>query len=101
MFLDVLGRSPDVTIYNETDPDAFASFRLKPLGQLAPLVESCATPIAAFKSICDSQRARWLLDVFPDGRAFWLFRDYRDVVNSSLSRFREHRRYLHNVLHEP
>lgn len=100
MFMDTLGRCPGITVYNETDSEAFERYRLKTIGELAPLVERTHTPVAVFKAICDSQRAQWLLDAFPDGRVIWLYRHYHDVVNSSLRQFREHRRYLHYILHD-
>ncbi|MFQ5462385.1 MAG: sulfotransferase [Phycisphaerae bacterium] len=101
MLMDVLGRCPYVEAFNETDPEAFDHYRLKPPASLVALVERSFARVALFKPICDSQKARVLLDVFPDGKVVWIYRDYRDVVNSALRQFQDHTKYLHYVLHEP
>jgi hypothetical protein len=101
MLLDVLRHCGETEIYNETDPDAFANYQLRSLATVANLVQTSHADVVAFKAICDSQRARWLLDVFPDGKVLWIYRHYADVVNSALRQFKEHRRYLHYVLFEP
>jgi hypothetical protein len=43
--------------------------------------------LAIAKPIVESQNARELLGYFVEAKAIWMYRDYRDVANSSLSKF--------------
>jgi len=101
MLMDVLGRCPQVETFNETDPEAFDHYRLKSLPALVDLIERSFARLVLFKPICDSQKARKLLDVFPDGKVVWIYRDFSDVVNSALRQFQDHTKYLHYMLFEP
>jgi hypothetical protein len=101
MLLDTIDRNPATECYNETDEEAFDNYVLRGRAVTQSLLQQSYAQIVVFKCICDSQHARRLLHHFPTGRVVWIYRDYRDVVNSALRQFSEHNQYLHYILHEP
>ncbi len=87
MSLYVLDRCMDVDGFNEDHPSAFVRCRLKPSLIIERLVERSGAPHVVFKPVCDSHRVAALLDAHQPSRAVWLYRDYRDVANSSVNRW--------------
>ncbi len=87
MLLAVLDKSPETWTYEEDDPKAFDRYRIKPLDVRNRLIASARCRWVAFKPICDSQHTDRLLAVHPGSRAVWIFRQYQDVVNSTLAKW--------------
>jgi len=46
------------------------------------LIARCRASQVLFKPLCDNQRADRILESYPTARAIWIYRDYRDTVNS-------------------
>lgn len=101
MLINTLNNSPETECYNETDDEAFANCEIKPQSVISALVERSFAKAVVFKSICDSQNARKLLDTHLNAKGIWIFRNYNDVINSNLKAFKQHYDYLYYVLYEP
>lgn len=89
MMLWALDKSLDVDRYDENERAAFVDCRIRPLEVRRRLVERSRARRVIFKPVCDSHRARILLDEHAESRAIWGYRDYRDVSNSAVQRWGE------------
>lgn len=101
MLTDCLDQSWQTDVYNESDEDAFDGYALKNNSILQRLIEKSKATHVVFKSLADSARASELLELLPNARAIWIYRNYEDVVNSAIKKWTEHNKYLYYILHEP
>lgn len=108
MLLEALDRSTETWVYPEHNRRAFdEDFRLRWPERTEELIRRSPAPVVVFKPICESHRADRILDHLdaggPDaaadergrevGRrvsALWIYRDYRDTVNSLERKWGEH-----------
>jgi len=81
-----LSQFPQVYNYGENDRPAFCDYRLARPEVIHRLIQKSRAHVLVFKPLCDSQYADNLLDEF-SGRGLWIYRDYDDVINSSLRKF--------------
>jgi hypothetical protein len=85
MLVQTLDRSPDLWLYNEHHRAAFDDrLRLRSFDVIDRLVRRCRAQQVLFKPLCDNQRADRILAAYPAARAIWIYRDYRDTVNSMI-----------------
>ena len=85
MLLNVLGKSAECRIYHEgKNNPAYDSYRLRSNETVKHLIQKSDKPTVVFKPVLDSQYTDRLLDLYPNTKAIWMYRDYRDVVNSSV-----------------
>lgn len=61
--------------------------RYDPLPVLMATIRKNSAPFVVLKPLVESQNASELLDYFPNARAIWVYRDYRDVAASNLNKF--------------
>ncbi|HSL47029.1 MAG TPA: sulfotransferase domain-containing protein [Anaerolineales bacterium] len=61
--------------------------RLKPLPLVKELIEQERFPLIVLKPLVETQNAPQLLEYFPDSRAIWMYRHYKDVADSNLRKF--------------
>lgn len=88
MLMRVFHRHPDMLVVDEHhDNSAFLDYRIRSADTVAALLADARFPAVCLKPICDSHRLRDLRRDFPDGHFIWLYRDFRDVANSSLRKF--------------
>ena len=88
MLMFCFHRHPEVLVFDEhRNNPAFQDFRLRDSVAVRQLIQRSRLPFVCFKPICDSHRIHQLLDDFPDARCVWIYRDFRDVANSSLRKF--------------
>lgn len=88
MLMHVFHRHPDMLVYDEhRDSAAFLDHRLRSAGTVRTLLAEAHFPAVCMKPICDSHRIAELHREFPDAHIVWLYRDFRDVANSSLRKF--------------
>lgn len=100
MTIAVFERSPETWVYGEDHPAAFENFRLRSQERVAALVQrSFASPVV-FKPICDSHLTDRLLDEHAGSRAIWIYRNYRDVVNSLVRKFGDHQKDIIRGIHD-
>lgn len=95
--MDVLDLASQVMTYKEGNSCAFNRTLLKDNTAIAELLQASRFPIVAFKPICDSHRAAELLEYFPHSKAIWIFRYYKDAVNSSVRKWKHGRNNLKHI----
>lgn len=95
--MDVLDLALQVMTYKEGNSCAFNRTLLKDNAAIAKLLRASRFPVVAFKPICDSHRAAELLDYFPHSKAIWIFRYYKDAVNSSVRKWKHGRNNLKHI----
>lgn len=101
MVIRTLSMYPDTECYLENDEEAFDSFVLRDDEVVSRLIGKSRAKVVAFKPIADSQNARKILDRHQGAKGVWIYRRYADAVNSALALWKEHKKYLHYMLHEP
>jgi hypothetical protein len=92
MMAQAIGLSPLIKDYGEGAPKYFqwdGAPRLRPLDEVALLLANERNPIVLLKPLCESQRADELLNRFPGSKAIWIYRDYRDCVESHVRYYRQ------------
>ena len=90
MLLRGLDASPAVRVYSEGNPEAFETFRIRPLPVVRTLIEGSGQGFVVLKPLCDSHRAGELLDTMgtpSPGRAVWVYRGVDGRVRSSVGLF--------------
>ena len=89
--LDAFGSLGSVRTYQERGSLLTCSegdgLRLRPLEQIRPILESDVQDLVVLKPLAESHRMIELIDFFPGSRALWIFRDYRDVIASTLRKW--------------
>jgi hypothetical protein len=95
--MDGLDLAPQIMTFKEGNSRAFNRTLLKDNTTIAQLLQTSRFPIIAFKPICDSHRAAELLDYFPHSKAIWIFRYYKDAVNSSVRKWKHGRNNLKHI----
>ena len=76
----------EFSVISGQDPQ---KIRLNPISELKKEFGNQRVAFIVTKPIVESQNTKDLLDAFADSRAFWILRDYRDVVSSNLIKFGE------------
>jgi hypothetical protein len=92
--LQALDCSPDIATFSEGVSPFFDRVLLQPLDRIEILVTRSPFPVVALKPICETHRVNELLDRFSGSKAIWIFRDYRDTVNSASVKWRSGRDVL-------
>jgi hypothetical protein len=85
-----LEASPEFEVHNENDRRAFDRFRLRPLPEVAAIVERSRHHFVLFKPLCDSHHTAEILDglgTASPGRAVWAYRSVDGRVASALAKF--------------
>ncbi|MGF1526358.1 MAG: sulfotransferase domain-containing protein [Candidatus Competibacterales bacterium] len=85
MVMTALERSRDTWVYHEYDPKAFDNYLMRPPEVIQSLVGRAHCPRVVIKALLESGHLKDLLATFAPARALWVFRDFRDVVNSHLA----------------
>ena len=81
--VQILDCSPRIATYSEGAAPFFETALLKPLDRVEQLARRSPAHAVVLKPICETHRVHELLDRFPESRAIWIFRNYRDAVNSA------------------
>ena len=84
----VMERSPDIGTYAEGHSLFFNGVLLKSDDRLTSLLYRTPFPVLALKPICESHRAKQLLDKFPNSQVIWIYRDYRNATHSSVKKWK-------------
>ncbi|MGP1382497.1 MAG: hypothetical protein ACTS2F_03000 [Thainema sp.] len=106
---DILGKLNYVKSYAEvnteiTDQDTeegdLHTIRLNPLDDVKQKIYANSESLVVVKPLVESQYAPKILDYFPDSHAMWMYRDYRDVINSLINRFGARNKVLFRMLED-
>ncbi len=93
----VLERSPEIITYSEGSAPFFHGVLLHDDQTVARELSRIPFPRVVLKPICESHRAVELLDTFPRSKAVWIYRNFRDTVNSAVAKWKTGRRNLKRV----
>jgi hypothetical protein len=95
MLLNVLAKSAECQVYHEgKNSPAYDDCRLRSSTTVKHLIQKSSKPTVVFKPVLDSQHTDRLLDLYPNAKAIWMYRDYRDVVNSSVKKWQRDHKYI-------
>ncbi len=91
MMSRVFDADPNSRIFDEisklSSNDAVEGLRLNDLANVKAQMLSGASRLVVSKPLVESHRVPALLDALPDSYAIWMYRHYKDVVNSNLKRW--------------
>lgn len=91
LMTETLGKDWNAKIYPEhsilSSRDEIDRLRLNPLPEVARTLEHERFPLVVLKPLVETQNADRLLEFFPQARAIWMYRHYKDVAASNLTRF--------------
>lgn len=87
MMMDILERSWETDVFNESDSRAFDDYMMRYEAVIRQLVMRSAAPVTVIKALHEAHHLRHLLDAFAPAKALWIFRSYDDAVNSALRRW--------------
>jgi len=90
MTQEVLDQMSEIDSFEERDRRAFRRCRILGLDVRDRLIERSAASCVTFKPICDSHNVLDLMAQHPGSKAVWVYRRWRDVVNSSVRLWDEH-----------
>lgn len=99
MLLEALDKHPSLEVHHESSPAVMRDFRVISLDQVQRVVEATACSGVVIKPLCDSQWVDRMLMVIPASRALWMFRAWRDVVNSSARKWPGHAAEILDAFH--
>jgi len=86
----ILDQMMEIDCFPESDRRAFHKARIRPANVIDRLIRDSDAACVIFKPICDSHRVLQLMAEHPPARALWVFRRWRDVVNSAVRMWAEH-----------
>jgi hypothetical protein len=95
--LHVLDQCPDIITYSEGSDPFFNGVLLRDMSTIVRSLRRLPFPIVVLKPICESHRGAELLDAFPGSRAVWIYRDFKDTVNSAVAKWQTGRRNLQRL----
>jgi Sulfotransferase domain len=89
LVLDVASRSPKVHSYHEGDRTILDArdHRLISEEAVCKAIAKTPEPIILFKPLNDSQNVDRLLELHENAKVIWLYRHYRDVVDSAVKKW--------------
>lgn len=90
-----LSRLKNVKSYPETNnpltdldtSEPHHTIRLNPLDNVKSKIDNVTEKYVIVKPLVESQNARIILEYFPNSKAMWLYRSYRDVVSSMIEKW--------------
>jgi hypothetical protein len=95
--LMVLDQSPDIITYSEGSDPFFTGVMLKRDDVIRRHLRRMPFPIVVLKPICESHRGVDLLGTFSGSSVVWIYRDYRDTVNSSVVKWQTGVKHLNSL----
>jgi hypothetical protein len=93
----VLERSPETITYSEGHSRVFRGALLRDDQVIHSLLKTTPFRTVVLKPICESYRANEFLNSFPNARVVWIFRDYRDAVNSATKKWTSALRHVRSL----
>ena len=85
MLLEHLNKHIDIDVFQEGS-NVMKDFILKSNEDINKILSRSRASVAILKPLEDSHRITELLNDFKDSKAIWMFRNYNDVINSSLKK---------------
>ncbi|MCE2572194.1 sulfotransferase family protein [Motilimonas eburnea] len=88
MLMDILDLSLATDVFHERDERAFERYQMRELGVIKDLREQSKAPVFVLKTLCELELLPRLTQELAPAKILWIYRDFRDVVNSMLKSFR-------------
>jgi hypothetical protein len=98
MMIETLEWHPRTQVFGEHDPRAFECFLMRPRPVIETLIDRSPADRVVVKALHEAEQLSELLRLRPGAQAIWMFRDWRDVVNSILARWPGHRNGVDRIL---
>ena len=91
MMLRILERDMQSRAYGEFSELSLGRNRtlLKPFAEVKKIINRDPAPFAVVKPLVETQRLPELFEHFPQAKAVWMYRHYKDVASSNLKNFGE------------
>lgn len=91
MLLNIFDRDLDARCFGEfselSASDTQGKIRLNSFGLVQKEFAAVRAPFIVAKPLVESQNVLELLDTFPNSKALWMFRNFRDVASSNIKHF--------------
>ncbi len=87
MMMEILQRSWETEVFDETDPRAFDQHMMRDEAVIRALIDNSAAPVTVLKALHEAHILGRLMATFAPAKAIWMFRSYDDAINSSLRRW--------------
>ena len=88
MLQQIMSQPSQFSYHSEMDKRAMLKHcRIKPYHEIEELIEKQKKAYIFFKPLNDSQYADKLLEIYPHSKAFWVYRQYSDVINSAVKKW--------------
>ncbi|RJG49456.1 sulfotransferase family protein [Motilimonas pumila] len=88
MLMEMLDLSLQTDVFHERDERAFANYQMRDISVIQALKENSQAPTFVIKTLCELETIPHLQEQLAPVKVIWIYRDYRDVVNSMLKSFR-------------
>lgn len=98
MVMFAIEQHPWTDVFHESDSRAYHDFDQRSEAVLQALAKRSAAPRVIFKGLQEADLIPGQLERFAPARALWLYRDWRDVVNSIVARWPDHRNEMDAIL---
>jgi hypothetical protein len=88
ILMNAFHRHPDIIVYDEhLDNEAFHCYCIRSFDKINEIIMRSSFSAVCFKPICDSHLISEFRTNIPSGHFIWIYRDFKDVANSSLRKF--------------
>jgi hypothetical protein len=91
LMLRIFERDLNTKIYGEfsilSSLDKERHIRLNPLPMVKEVIDKDRAPLIIVKPLVETQNATKLFDYFKEAKGLWMYRHYKDVISSAISRF--------------
>jgi hypothetical protein len=94
MLIQTLMRAPDVWVHPEKSQLAYNDYRLRSPATIEAITRMTPASTVVYKPLCDAHLTDRILAAHPGGRAWWLYRGWRDVANSAVRKWGTHQRQV-------
>lgn len=88
MLMDMLDLSFSTDVFHERDSRAFDNYQMREQSIIHSLKARSLAPTFVIKTLCELETIPQLQLTLAPAKVVWIYRDYRDVVNSMLKSFR-------------
>ncbi len=89
MLMNLIGQVPKVSLYREGNPKAMNNYRIKDQDTIEQIINKDKNTFIIFKPVNDIQHAEKLLSIYTNTKAIWIYRDYKAVINSAITKWED------------
>lgn len=97
MLMDILDLSLSTDVFHERDDRAFDCYQMRDLLVIKGLQEKSKAPVFVLKTLCELELLPQLAQELSPAKTVWIYRDFRDVVNSMLKSFGNQRQQIQRL----